>query len=81
MLVKITYKIKKILNYYIFPTDSCHRPLDKEWLANAKEELHEDEKERQSAIESLRSWALQQKWLKTPTGNSNIRNIFCKKHV
>lgn len=34
----------------------------------ALEELNEDPKEREGAVQALREWAGQQPWLKTPTG-------------
>lgn len=42
--------------------------LDANSLQKAQRELNEDPKEREGAIQTLREWVDQQKWLKTPTG-------------
>ena len=43
--------------------------LDEAGKKKAKEELHEqNDKDRELAVQSLRQWVLQQKWLNSPTG-------------
>ena len=43
--------------------------LNEEEKKKAKEELHElNDKDREGAVQALRKWALEQKWLKTMTG-------------
>ena len=43
--------------------------LDETGKKKANEELHEqNDKDRELAVQSLRQWVLQQKWLKSPTG-------------
>ncbi|KAL5021460.1 hypothetical protein ScPMuIL_000615 [Solemya velum] len=41
--------------------------LDDASLMKAAKELNEDPKERDSAVQTLREWLQQQKWLRTPT--------------
>ncbi|XP_053378166.1 retinaldehyde-binding protein 1-like [Mercenaria mercenaria] len=48
-------------------TDDFTGTLDEESQQRAKKELNEDEKNRAGAVDTLRQWAMQQKWLKTPT--------------
>ncbi len=38
-------------------------------LQKAKDELHEDPKERESQVETFRKWIKQQTHLQSPTGN------------
>ncbi|XP_045175858.2 alpha-tocopherol transfer protein-like [Mercenaria mercenaria] len=47
--------------------DKFQTKLNKKWQQKAKDELHEDDKELDGAVQSLREWALQQQWLNTPT--------------
>lgn len=47
--------------------------LDKFSADIAKEELNDDPKERESAIQTFRDWIKQQKWLKCPTGKSVLK--------
>lgn len=47
----------------MFQTKICEK-----WQQKAKDELNEKDKERDNAVQALREWALQQPWLKTPTG-------------
>jgi hypothetical protein len=43
-------------------------------LKVAEEELGEKASERLVAVQTLRDWALQQKWMKTPTGMLTIHD-------
>ena len=49
--------------------------LDDQSVLKAKRELHEDPKERLSAVNTLRDWIHQRNWLKTPTGIVIIQYI------
>ena len=47
--------------------------LDEASLKVAKEELHEiNETDRLLAVQTLRQWVLEQKWLRTPTGTVSL---------
>ena len=47
--------------------------LDEASLQVAKEELHEiNETDRLLAVQTLRQWVLEQKWLRTPTGTVSL---------
>ncbi|XP_045191555.2 retinaldehyde-binding protein 1-like [Mercenaria mercenaria] len=48
-------------------TDDFIGTLDEQSIQRAKDELNEDEKNRQGAVETFREWVIQQQWLKTPT--------------
>ena len=49
--------------------------LDKECLDLAKRELHEEEKDRITAVQSFRNLVCQEKWLRTPTGLTYFSSI------
>ena len=45
--------------------------LDEASKKKAKDEIGEkSDKDRELAVQALRGWVVQQKWLKTPTGNT-----------
>jgi len=54
--------------------------LDEKSLEKAKKELHEDTKERLSAVETLRTWIKQQPHLTIDLGQSTIIIKFVTSH-
>lgn len=46
--------------------------LDEQSLQKATKELNEDPKERLGALQTLREWVKQQKWIKSPTGRPSV---------
>lgn len=43
--------------------------LDSKYLKKAKDELNENDSDRLSAVEALRTWINEQKYVQIPTGN------------
>ena len=68
---KLDVLIKTNISLALLSTDDVKfvSALDDAAKKKAKEELNElNDKDRALAVQTLRQWALQQKWLKTPTG-------------
>ena len=64
-----------IVNYYIAYQFICiadalfESKLDETSKKKAKDELNElNDKDRESAVQTLRKWVLEQDWLRSPTG-------------
>ena len=68
LLTKFLMKTSLINYMKVFFVGGYRCTLKEEWLKKARDELNEEEIERLPAIQALREWILQQKWLKTPTG-------------
>ena len=50
-------------------TDDYKCTLDEKYLKKAKDELHEDPKNRLGAVETFRKWIIDQPHITCPTGN------------